>query len=432
MDDDINKERIYPLPATIENTSIILDQMKKCVCKIESKNGDATAFFCYIPYLNKKFPVLMTNNHIINEEIIKESNIIRIIVNNKEKNIDMNEKRKIYTNVKYDTTIIEIKPEKDKINHFLEIDKNIFQEEVHFFNESIYTLHYQKYGKEQKASVSYGLIKKTEDNYNLKYYCHVESASAGAPILTLLNNKLIGIHSQHNKYKLNNGILLKYPIYEYLNDFNLVSKVEIFENKKDIKKNKSKYKNEIYMLIKISKEDINKNIYFLDNSIKHNYLREINETNTDLYINDIKFKYKKYFSPKKDGVYYLKLKLKTCIKDCSFMFYNVNNLTNVDLSSFDSKNVNNMRYMFSDCNNLESIEFGNFNTKNVKDMSLMLYECSQLINIDFSSFEIENVEDFHWMLFNCNNLKKIKIKDDLKQKIKEELNCLKNLKIINE
>ena len=431
--DDINKERIYPLPATLENTSIILEQMKKCVCKIESKNGNATAFFCYIPYLNKKFPVLMTNNHIINEEIIKESNIIRVIINNKDnKNIDMNVKRKIYTNIKYDTTIIEIKPEKDKIYNFLEIDKIIFNEDIYFCSESIYALHYQKYGKGQKASVSYGLIKGTEDDYNLKYYCHLESGSEGAPILTLINNKLIGIHSQNHKYRLNDGILLKYPIYEYLNDFNLIDKEEEIENKKEIKKAKNKNKNEINMLLKIEKEDINKNIYFLDNSIKHNNLREIDETNTYLYINDIKYKFKKFFVPKKEGVYNLKLKFKTWINNCSFMFYKINNLTNIDLSCFDSKYVNNMRYMFCDCNNLESIEFGNFNTKNVKDMSLMFYECNKLINLDFSSFDIEKVEDFHWMIFNCNNLKKITIKENLRTKLQKELDCYNNLRIITE
>ena len=42
--------------------------MKESICKIQNKNGDGTGFFCKI--LNKK--LLITNNHVINEEIIKK------------------------------------------------------------------------------------------------------------------------------------------------------------------------------------------------------------------------------------------------------------------------------------------------------------------------------------------------------------------------
>ena len=436
--DEIDKEKINPFPATIENTSIILDQMQKCVCNIESKNGNATAFFCYIPYLNNKFPVLITNYHIINEEIIKESNIIRVNINDGKikKNIDINSKRKIYTNIKYDTTIIEIKPEKDKIYNFLEVDKYILNEESTFFNESIYILHYQKYGKEQKSSVSYGIIKSLEDNYNLKYYSYTDSGSIGAPILNLLNNKLIGLHDESNIYKLNRGTLLKYPIFEYVNNFNLINKNKTESEKKDkedinkrvkIMKN-NKIKNEINMLLKIEKEDINKNIYFLDNSVNH--LKEFKESNVILFIDNIKIKFKKYFNPKKEGTYYIKLKFKNEIKDCSYMFYKSNKLINVDLSCFDTKNITNMRYMFCDCNKLESVDLSDFKTTKVKDMSLMFYNCCNLKNIDLSSFETVQVNDIYWIFFNCNNLKYIKLKDNLYNKIKEEINDLKNLKIV--
>jgi hypothetical protein len=108
---------------------------------------------------------MITANHIINEQIIKQTNIFKLTINNeKEKKfIDINYKRKIYTNIKYDTTIIEILPEKDKIYHFLELDRHIFNEEINFYNESIYILQYQKIGKDKKATVSYGITKKIEE-----------------------------------------------------------------------------------------------------------------------------------------------------------------------------------------------------------------------------------------------------------------------------
>ena len=55
--------------------------------------------------------------------------------------------------------------------------------------------------------------------------------------------------------------------------------------------------NQINILIKINKEDINKEIYFLDNGYyfcgeeyyNHNNLKELNDLNTELYINDKKY-----------------------------------------------------------------------------------------------------------------------------------------------
>ena len=50
-DNEIEKEKFleyYPLPVTIEKTELILDQMKKSICKIDNLNGQGTGFFCLI------------------------------------------------------------------------------------------------------------------------------------------------------------------------------------------------------------------------------------------------------------------------------------------------------------------------------------------------------------------------------------------------
>ena len=67
----------YPLPVTIEDTEMILKQMKNSICKMENGNGNGIWFFCLIS--NKK--LLITNNHVINEEIIKQNNVIRVTLN---------------------------------------------------------------------------------------------------------------------------------------------------------------------------------------------------------------------------------------------------------------------------------------------------------------------------------------------------------------
>jgi len=134
---------LYPLPITIEGTNIILEQMEKCICKIETKNGMGTGFLCYIPYKNKKLEVMITNNHIINEDIIKINKSIELSLNDNKNKILLNirkRKENIYTSKEYDTTIIPINSEEDKINNFLEIDKEVFNNNANIYNKSIYIL----------------------------------------------------------------------------------------------------------------------------------------------------------------------------------------------------------------------------------------------------------------------------------------------------
>ena len=61
-----------------------------------------------------------------------------------------------------------------------------------------------------------------------------------------------------------------------------------------IKNNILEIKNEIDILIKIYKEDINKEIYFLNNNFIDNN-KFLNESNTELYINERLYKFKNYF-----------------------------------------------------------------------------------------------------------------------------------------
>ena len=188
--EEINQEKIldkYPLPVTIEKTNIILDQLKKCVCKIRTIKGDGSGFFCYIPFNNKKLPVLITNYHIIDDNFIKENKNITVTLNDdsEDKNIIIDNNKNIYTSNIYDTTIIEIKKEIENINDFLELDENIFKENPNILNESIYILQYPKYVDKQKASIGYGIFKQI-NGFNINHYCCTKDGSSGSPIIYLL------------------------------------------------------------------------------------------------------------------------------------------------------------------------------------------------------------------------------------------------------
>ena len=208
-----------PLPVSLEVTSKIMQQMKTCIFKIfVSEKGDkyeGTGFFCLIPFKNKNLPVMITNNHLLYEEILKKEKYVSIQINGLNKNIQINDNRKIYTNKNYDITIIEIIPEKDNIFNFLELDEQIFEEDSDklFYRLSIYLLFSGK-----TSCVSYGIIAQIKENNNICHLCSSDENSGGGPIMSLRTNKVIGFHiGGATKMNYNIGGFIKYPFNEFIN-----------------------------------------------------------------------------------------------------------------------------------------------------------------------------------------------------------------------
>ena len=112
-----------PMAISFECNEIIMEQMKKNICKIKMKDGSqGTGFFCKIPFptREKLLPVLITNNHIINQDLLhKENEKVSLIIKNekKVKTINLNNRMK-YTNSDYDITILELREENDDIHNF--------------------------------------------------------------------------------------------------------------------------------------------------------------------------------------------------------------------------------------------------------------------------------------------------------------------------
>ena len=145
---------------------------------------------------------------------MKDNEIIRINLNNENRNIKINDNRIKYTNKEYDITIIEIKPKEDKIYNFIEIDENIFKNNPNniYDKESIYPIQYKK---ENNITVSYGIINNINES-NIYHYSNTDIYSLGSPIFNLTNNKIIGINTDI-KNENNIGIFLKYPLINFFN-----------------------------------------------------------------------------------------------------------------------------------------------------------------------------------------------------------------------
>ena len=70
------------------------------------------------------FPVLITNEHVINKDQILYNKVIKISFDDDKisKNLDITNNRKIYSSKLYDITIIEVFPLIDNLSNFLELD----------------------------------------------------------------------------------------------------------------------------------------------------------------------------------------------------------------------------------------------------------------------------------------------------------------------
>ena len=186
------------------------------------------------------------------------------------------------------------------------------------------------------------------------------------------------------------------------------------------KKNKKCEQSEIKIILKITSQDINKDIYFLDNSEYddennnihfHNSLKELDETKVDLYIDNKKYKYTKFNNFHEAKEYEIIIKFNSYLKNCSNMFYNCKNIKKIDLSKFNTKNVTNMNSMFYNCENLIDINLSNFNTENVITMKDMFHGCNNLTNIDLHSFDTKNVINISGLFYGCEKLEKLNIKN---------------------
>ena len=264
-----------------EKTNIIINQLNNNVCKIYKSNGDnATGFFCKIPFAYTFLPVLITNNHVLNEEDIKANRIIQLSLEDGkiEKKIIINESRITFTNKDLDVTIIEIIPRVDGINNFLEVDGTIdklnLKEKI---KEPIYILQYP----EGKSSYSYGNVNdssnKSYDNVKdssklneqeILYSCSTSEGSSGAPILNLINNKVIGVHKGREKDKgsLNLGTLMKYIVDSFGKTYNI---------------NKSKFK--------MGEKDKESKIKYFDNN--EYYVGHLKKGKASIYYSNGKLKY---------------------------------------------------------------------------------------------------------------------------------------------
>jgi len=386
---------------------------EEAMCKIITDNIEnnskvyGTGFFVK---LNDNKYGLLTNNHIINK--IDIGNTIHFNYLTEYKEIEITKDREVYTNEKLDYTFIEIF-KKDNVNikdYFKLYSDDVSKLKGH----NIFIL---QYPNNNEISFSYGKIKLI-DNNEIRYNASTTYGSSGSPIILRCNDYLIiGIHHSGFKSKGDNiGTIFNSIIFDIqqqknnkINKSNMNQKSNNLLN--NINKNEincvynKKDKEVIYLL-----HDFKLNINYWSDKDKKLYeegKKNINENNIEIYINNKKIKFNYKYESNEIGQIKVKFKFNKLLTSTSFMFYECYSLKSIDLSSFNTNNVTNMRNMFNRCSSLKSIDLSSFNTNNVTDMNNMFSYCSSLESIDLSSFNTNNVTNISCMFYECSSLKSI-------------------------
>jgi surface protein len=296
---------------------------------------------CRIPYTsdeNNLLNVLLTCEHVLDQELVFSDKDINIFVDDKQKKIELKKQRKKWSSKLLDYSCIEILKD-DNIDSFYQIDDIIFQKD---YSNNLYLEKNKKniiifaMMNDKTRGHSDGIIKKIDEFHNFIHDCNTVRGCSGGVIVNKMKN-VVGMHQgefidyeDNNKDTINNiGIFIK-DIIEDINQNNnnetaISIKYEIKEEKtirifgeKFVKNNKDKCK-----II------VNEKTYELSENYK------IEEKNL------------------KEGILEIKLIVKNNLTDLSFMFSECTNLISlVNISEWNIKNITNMSYMFNECRNL--------------------------------------------------------------------------------
>ena len=151
----------------------------------------------------------------------------------------------------------------------------------------------------------------------------------------------------------------------------------------------------------------------------------INFSNIDMYINDIKvFPYIIYDDPykiyekncfvsykfSKLGINTVKIIINQTLSKMQELFHLCSDLVNIVFSdTFDTSKVQCMDYLFGSCSSLTSFNVSSFNTSLVMSYTYMFDGCDKLTSIDLSNFGGKYTCGFDSMFMSLKNLKYIDI-----------------------
>lgn len=87
------------------------------------------------------------------------------------------------------------------------------------------------------------------------------------------------------------------------------------------------------------------------------------------------------------------------------LFKDKHNLTSIDISTWETNELESCISMFEGCTNLIEVNISDFNTKNLQSMKKMFKDCVELENIgDINNWNISSLKDASWAFYSCGKL----------------------------
>ena len=384
---NINKQSIIkyqPRPIKFEELYNIL-KMGNSMCKIYVEKlketiGQGSGFFCEI----ENFPIkyaLFTNNHVLDEKNIETGKTIHFecVESDKsllsyshkiiKKTIKITDERKVFTNKELDYTCIELF-KSDNILEYFKIDPKLFKYDKNNLKDNdIFILQFP-YGND--LSFSYGKISSIKDN-KIEYNASTDNGSSGSPIIRRSKgNYIIGLHyggikNKEDEFKYNLATLFDSILDNIKEQNNIINCIYV----------PGYNETEINLLHDYNLNNLTEN-YIKKYSEVKNINKNLFEENIEIYVNDKKIKFAFKYIIKDSNEIKVKFKFRKLLTNTSYMFSECSSLNSIDLSSFNTTNVNNMSFMFDGCSSLKSIDLSSFNTTNVNNMKSMFFNCSYL------------------------------------------------------
>ena len=290
---DDREEEAYPGYARKIPVKVIY-KYSKSICKltIEGNNILGTGFFMCLYDKQKKMNCLITNYHVISQNLIDSKKDISIQLENKiQRKIKLDAEKRFIKCFKKpkDITIIEIIDNDDIVNMdilFLSYDLNYLSGYSQYHNADIFILQHPLGKETEFAPGKITVIK----GYEFKHSAETDSGSSGSPVILYGNYevlKVIGIHKEYDK-KDNHGIgTFIGEIGEFFKKENLTEE-EISEDSMNLNNERIEQNLSLYN-ISIFKEKYNK--------CEKNELININDDNNDIIVSKInEYEYSDYKS----------------------------------------------------------------------------------------------------------------------------------------
>ena len=313
-----------------------------------------------------------------------------------QKEIKIIDKRKVFTNKELDYTCIELF-KSDGILDYFKIDPKIFKSDKYYLKDNdIFIL---QFPNDNDLSFSYGKVLSLKDN-KIFHSASTDNGSSGSPVIRRSkDNNIIGLHYGVYKEKYNLATCFDSILDNIKEQNNEINCIYI------PKENET----EINLLhdynLDLNELNENRKEIYLDAKF---YILNMKE-NIEIYVNNKKISFDVKYKIKESKELKVKFKFKKLLSNTSYMFYECSSLSSIDLSSFNTTNINNMSFMFYKCCSLKSINLSSFNTTNLNDMNSMFSCCFSLKSIDLSSFNTTNVNNMSKMFFWCSSLNSINL-----------------------